>query len=79
MTPISWMHAFVDVPGEDVAKAHAFWSAVLGWPLGDPWPVVDRNIRRRAHLVPNAIERRAIEQPAGGDDRRDSRHLRHVL
>jgi hypothetical protein len=38
MTPISWMHAFVDVPGEDVAKAHAFWSAVLGWPLGDPWP-----------------------------------------
>jgi predicted enzyme related to lactoylglutathione lyase len=38
MTPISWMHAFVDVPGEDVAKAHAFWSAVLGWPLRDPWP-----------------------------------------
>ena len=38
MTPISWMHAFVDVPGEDVAKAHAFWSAVLGWPVGDPWP-----------------------------------------
>ena len=38
MTPISWMHAFVDVPGEDVGKAHAFWSEVLGWPLGDPWP-----------------------------------------
>jgi predicted enzyme related to lactoylglutathione lyase len=37
MAPISWMHAFVDVPSADVAKAHRFWSAVLGWPLGDPW------------------------------------------
>lgn len=38
MPPIPWMHAFVDVPGEYVAAASAFWSAVLGWPAGDPWP-----------------------------------------
>jgi len=36
--PTSWMHAFVDVPAEDVATAQAFWSSVLGWPVGDPWP-----------------------------------------
>jgi predicted enzyme related to lactoylglutathione lyase len=36
--PTSWMHAFVDVPAEDVATAHRFWSSVLGWPVGDPWP-----------------------------------------
>jgi len=36
--PTSWMHAFVDVPAEDVATAHRFWSSVLGWPVGDAWP-----------------------------------------
>jgi predicted enzyme related to lactoylglutathione lyase len=36
--PTSWMHAFVDAPAEDVPTAHAFWSSVLGWPVGDPWP-----------------------------------------
>jgi Glyoxalase-like domain len=35
--PIRWMHAFVDVPAEHVARARAFWSAVTGWPVGDPW------------------------------------------
>jgi predicted enzyme related to lactoylglutathione lyase len=38
MTPTRWMHAFVDVPDASVAAAKAFWSAVLGWPVGDPWP-----------------------------------------
>lgn len=32
------MHAFVDVPAEQVETARAFWTAVTGWPLGDPWP-----------------------------------------
>jgi catechol 2,3-dioxygenase-like lactoylglutathione lyase family enzyme len=36
--PTSWMHAFIDVPSEDVPTAHRFWSSVLGWPVGDPWP-----------------------------------------
>jgi predicted enzyme related to lactoylglutathione lyase len=32
------MHAFVDVPVEQEEAARSFWSAVLGWPSGDPWP-----------------------------------------
>ena len=36
--PTSWMHAFVDVPAEDVATAQVFWSSVVGWSVGDPWP-----------------------------------------
>jgi hypothetical protein len=36
--PVGWMHAFVDVPAEHVERARAFWSAVTGWPVGDPWP-----------------------------------------
>ena len=32
------MHAFVDVPPEQVEPAQAFWSAVTGWPVGHPWP-----------------------------------------
>jgi predicted enzyme related to lactoylglutathione lyase len=38
MSPIPWMHAFVDVPAAREAEARSFWSAVLGWPLGDAWP-----------------------------------------
>ena len=35
MTP--WLHAVLDLPpGSDAAEA--FWSAALGWPLGEPWP-----------------------------------------
>jgi hypothetical protein len=32
------MHAFVDVPAEQAGTARAFWSAVTGWPVADPWP-----------------------------------------
>jgi hypothetical protein len=33
-----WLHVFIDVR-EDVSQASAtFWSAALGWALGDPWP-----------------------------------------
>jgi len=35
---VSWVHAFVDVPGDRVDAARAFWSAATGWPLGEPWP-----------------------------------------
>lgn len=35
--PIGWMDAFIDVPAEFVEAASAFWSAVSGWPPGDPW------------------------------------------
>jgi Glyoxalase-like domain len=38
MTPVSWMHAFVDTPAERAEQARSYWSAVLGWPPGDPWP-----------------------------------------
>jgi Glyoxalase-like domain len=31
------MHAFVDVPPENVETARAFWSAVTGWPTGPQW------------------------------------------
>jgi hypothetical protein len=33
-----WLHVFIDVRA-DVSQASAkFWSAALGWQLGDPWP-----------------------------------------
>jgi catechol 2,3-dioxygenase-like lactoylglutathione lyase family enzyme len=38
MPPVSWMHAFVDVPVERVDEARSFWSSVLGWPPGEAWP-----------------------------------------
>lgn len=31
------MHAFVDVPSEQADAARAFWSALTGWPVGEPW------------------------------------------
>ena len=67
MTSSSWMHAFVDVPAEDVATAHTFWSSVLGWPVGDPWPGHPEftsfvPTRRRA-LRPRAAHRRAPADP----------------
>jgi hypothetical protein len=35
---VPWMHAFVDVPADRLDAARAFWSAVTGWPPGEPWP-----------------------------------------
>jgi hypothetical protein len=35
--PVRWVHAFVDVPAEQAGAARAFWSAVTGWPVGEPW------------------------------------------
>ena len=32
MSPVPWMHAFIDVPSEQAPVARAFWSAVTGWP-----------------------------------------------
>jgi len=33
-----WLHVFIDVRA-DVSQASAtFWSAALGWQLGEPWP-----------------------------------------
>ncbi|CAA9322427.1 MAG: hypothetical protein AVDCRST_MAG48-2718 [uncultured Friedmanniella sp.] len=31
-----WLHVVLDVP--TTGPTAGFWSAVLGWPLGDPWP-----------------------------------------
>ena len=31
-----WLHVVLDAPA--VEPTGAFWSAVLGWPLGAPWP-----------------------------------------
>lgn len=31
------MHAVVDVPAHLEAAAADFWTAALGWPLGEPW------------------------------------------
>ena len=30
-----WLHVVLDAPVEPTG---AFWAAVLGWPLGAPWP-----------------------------------------
>jgi Glyoxalase-like domain len=35
--PVRWMHAFVDVPAEQVERARAFWSAVTAWPASGEW------------------------------------------
>ncbi len=35
---IGWAHATIDLPASMVEPAGAFWAAVLGWRLGDPWP-----------------------------------------
>ena len=35
---MTWVHAVIDVPTALHAPTEAFWSAVLGWPPGDPWP-----------------------------------------
>lgn len=35
---VTWMHAFIDVGAEAVEATGAFWSAVTGWPVGEPWP-----------------------------------------
>lgn len=33
-----WLHVFIDIRA-DVAEASAtFWSAALGWELGEQWP-----------------------------------------
>jgi hypothetical protein len=34
---VAWMHAFVDVPPDQVGTARAFWSAVTGWPASGTW------------------------------------------
>lgn len=35
---MTWLHAVIDVPGDQHARTAAFWGAALGWPPGDPWP-----------------------------------------
>ena len=38
MTGAQWLHVFLDVPPDQAAVSARFWSAALGWPLGEPWP-----------------------------------------
>ena len=33
-----WLHILIDVAPEVAEESAAFWSSVLGWPLGEPWP-----------------------------------------
>jgi hypothetical protein len=33
-----WLHVFIDVPPDQAEASGRFWSAALGWPLGEPWP-----------------------------------------
>ena len=35
---MAWLHAVVDVPDSLHAESATFWSGVLGWPVGRPWP-----------------------------------------
>ena len=32
-----WLHVFLDVASEVSERSATFWSAALGWPLGEPW------------------------------------------
>ncbi len=33
-----WLHVFIDVAPDVAEQSATFWSAALGWPLGEPWP-----------------------------------------
>ena len=33
-----WLHVFIDVAPDVAEESASYWSAVLGWPLGEPWP-----------------------------------------
>jgi hypothetical protein len=33
-----WLHVFIDVAPNIAQQSATFWSAALGWPLGDSWP-----------------------------------------
>jgi glyoxalase superfamily protein len=35
---MAWIHAVVDAPADRHAMLATFWSHVLDWPVGDPWP-----------------------------------------
>jgi hypothetical protein len=34
---VSWIHAVIDVPGDQHTAAGGFWASVFGWPTGRPW------------------------------------------
>ena len=38
MIGAQWLHVFIDVPPGQAEVSGRFWSAALGWPLGEPWP-----------------------------------------
>jgi Glyoxalase-like domain len=33
-----WLHVLIDVPPDVAERSATFWSSVLAWPLGEPWP-----------------------------------------
>ena len=35
---MAWVHAVIDVPADQHPAMAGFWSRVLGWELGVPWP-----------------------------------------
>ena len=35
---MAWVHAVIDVPARQHSAAAQFWSAALGWPVGQAWP-----------------------------------------
>lgn len=34
---MTWVHVVLDLPAPLAATGTRFWSAALGWPLGEPW------------------------------------------
>jgi len=33
-----WLHVLIDVAPDVAERSATFWSSVLGWPVGEPWP-----------------------------------------
>lgn len=64
-TPTPWIHAFVDVPADRVARAHAFWSATTGWSPGSGWA----GNPEFSSLVPNSGTPYLHVQEIGGPPR----------
>ncbi|WP_028638971.1 VOC family protein [Nocardioides sp. URHA0032] len=35
---MTWLHAVIDVPRDQLRPAAEFWGGLTGWPAGAPWP-----------------------------------------
>jgi hypothetical protein len=61
---MAWIHAVLDAPADQHATLASFWSRVLDWPIGAPWP--DHNELRSFEPLEGApyVHLQEIDGPA---------------